>query len=66
MNERFEKKRRWFFALSRELGFDVKETRNRGAKKFGLSSFAEVQEYQLDHLIDLLLVVKRKREYDQV
>lgn len=64
MNEGFERKRRWFFALCRELGFDVEETRNRGAKKFGLKSFSEIQEYQLDHLIDLLLVVKRKRQLD--
>ena len=63
MNEGFERKRRWFFALCRELGFEVDKARTRAAKKFGLFSFSEIKEYQLDHLIDLLLIIKNKKTY---
>ena len=60
--EGFERKRRWFFALCRELSFDVKEARTRACKKFGIESFADIKEYQLDQLIDKLLIKKRENE----
>jgi len=62
----FERKRKWFFALVRELGFDIEEARDRACKKFDIESFSMIQEYMLDFLIDKLLKVKNKRAYDQI
>lgn len=58
----FERKRRWFFALCRELNYDVEKVRERARKKFQLESFSQIQEFQIDFLIDKLLHEKDKRE----
>ena len=57
----FERKRRWFFALCRELGYNIVVARNKAKVRFNLESFSEIQEYQLDYLIDKLLHEKDKR-----
>lgn len=60
MND-FERKRRWFFALCRELGYDIVVARNKARARFNLTSFSEIQEFQLDELIDRLLHERDKR-----
>jgi hypothetical protein len=60
----FERKRRWFFALIRELKLDVEEARTRACEKFDLDNFSLIKEYQLDHLIGLLLERKRHKITD--
>ena len=57
----FERKRRWFFALCRELKYDIVVARTKAKVRFNLQSFAEIQEFQLDWLIDRLLHEKDKR-----
>lgn len=61
MNPEFERKRRWFFALCRELNYDIVVAQNKAKVRFNLSSFSGIKEYQLDYLIDKLLHEKDKR-----
>jgi len=60
INNRLARKKRWFFALCRELGYNVDKARNRAKLKFKLESFSDVQEHQLDYLIDMLLTERDK------
>lgn len=47
-------KKRLFFALCRKLGLGVNQERELARQKFKLKSFADIQEYQLDVIIDQL------------
>ncbi len=48
------KQRRLFFKLCSNAGYDIEECKERAKKKFGLSSFKDIQKHQLSQLIDLL------------
>ncbi len=47
-------KKRLFFALCRKLGLGVDRERELVRQKFKLKSFADIQEYQLDVVLDQL------------
>lgn len=59
------RKKRWFFALCRELGYNVEKSKERAKKKFNLPSFSDVLEHQLDYLIDLLLIKRDEKESEK-
>jgi len=61
MNNRLARKKRWFFALCRDLGYDVEKAKDRAKLKFKLDSFTKIEEHQLDYLIDLLLIKKDEK-----
>ena len=62
MNNRLARKKRWFFALCRELGYNVEKAKSRAKLRFKLDSFAKIEEHQIDFLIDKLLVERDRRE----
>lgn len=48
------KKKRLFFGLCRELGYDTEKEKEKAKKRFKLKSFSEIKEYQINQLIDIL------------
>ncbi len=60
MNEIINKKRRRFFALAKELGYQSEMIKNRGKAHFKKEHFNELTEVELDWLIKKL----EKKLYD--
>lgn len=57
------KKKRYFFALCRELGYDKIEAKERAKKRFRLDSFRDISLYQLNFLIAKLQAMKELKDH---